>query len=67
MVRGPARTRTSSEAWVLALDSYDVPLAQGVAVADLDTDVVDATRARHTMLADHRDTLGERDVIRIEG
>jgi predicted amidohydrolase len=39
----------------------------GVAVADLDTDVVDATRARHTMLADHRDTLGERDVIRIEG
>jgi predicted amidohydrolase len=32
----------------------------GVAVADLDTDVVDATRARHTMLADHRDTLGER-------
>ena len=39
----------------------------GVAVADLDTDVVDATRARHTMLADHRDTLGPRDVIRIEG
>ena len=39
----------------------------GVAVADLDTDVVDATRARHTMLADHRDTLGRRDVIRIEG
>ena len=27
-------------------------------VADLDTDVVDATRARHTMLADHRDDLG---------
>jgi 5-aminopentanamidase len=39
----------------------------GVAVADLDTDVVDATRARHTMLADHRDDLGRRDVIRIEG
>ncbi len=39
----------------------------GVAVADLDTDVVDATRAQHTMLADHRDTLGPRDVIRIEG
>ena len=39
----------------------------GVAVADLDTDVVDATRAQHTMLVDHRDTLGPRDVIRIEG
>ena len=39
----------------------------GVAVADLDTDVVDVTRARHTMLADHRDDLGRRDVIRIEG
>jgi predicted amidohydrolase len=39
----------------------------GVAVADLDTDVVDATRAQHTMLVDHRDTLGRRDVIRIEG
>ena len=26
----------------------------------LDTAVVDATRARHTMLADHRPTLGER-------
>ena len=39
----------------------------GVAVADLDTDVVDATRARHTMLVDHRDTLGRRDVLRIEG
>ena len=39
----------------------------GVAVADIDTDVVDATRARHTMLSDHRDTLGWRDVIRIEG
>ena len=32
----------------------------GVAVADIDTDLVDATRARHTMLADHRETLGER-------
>ena len=41
--------------------------AAASAVADLDTDVVEATRARHTMLADHRDTLGERDVIRIEG
>ena len=39
----------------------------GVAVADLDTAVVDATRARHTMLADHRDSLGPRDVIRVEG
>ena len=39
----------------------------GVAVADLDTDVVDATRAHHTMLSDHRDDLGRRDVIRIEG
>ncbi len=33
---------------------------RGVAVADLDTDVVEATRARHTMLADHRDSLGSR-------
>ena len=32
----------------------------GVAVADLDTELVEATRARHTMLADHRDSLGER-------
>ncbi len=32
----------------------------GVAVADLDTGVVEATRAQHTMLADHRDTLGSR-------
>jgi predicted amidohydrolase len=32
----------------------------GVAVADLDTRVVEATRARHTMLADHRDDLGAR-------
>ena len=32
----------------------------GVAVADIDTAVVEATRARHTMLADHRETLGER-------
>ena len=39
----------------------------GVAVADLDTEIVESTRAQHTMLADHRDSLGERDVIRIEG
>ena len=39
----------------------------GVAVAEIDTDVVDATRAQHTMLSDHRDTLGRRDVIRIGG
>jgi predicted amidohydrolase len=32
----------------------------GVAVADIDTAVVEATRARHTMLADHRDRLGGR-------
>ena len=32
----------------------------GVAVADIDTELVDATRARHTMLTDHRETLGER-------
>ena len=32
----------------------------GVAVAELDTDVVTATRARHTMPADHRAGLGER-------
>ena len=32
----------------------------GVAVADIDTAVVDATRARHTMLDDHRESLGER-------
>jgi predicted amidohydrolase len=35
----------------------------GVAVADLDTSLVEATRARHTMLADHRDGLGERVVL----
>jgi predicted amidohydrolase len=34
----------------------------GVAVADLDTDLVETTRARHTMLADHRPTLGPRNV-----
>jgi predicted amidohydrolase len=39
----------------------------GVAVADLDTEIVESTRVQHTMLADHRDSLGERDVIRIEG
>ena len=33
---------------------------RGVAVADLDTELVEETRARHTMLADHRDSLGER-------
>ena len=33
---------------------------RGVVVADLDTEVVAAYRARHTMLADHRDDLGER-------
>ena len=33
---------------------------RGVAVADVDTAVVEATRARHTMLADHRESLGER-------
>ncbi len=32
----------------------------GVAVSDIDTAVVEATRARHTMLADHRSALGER-------
>ncbi len=33
----------------------------GVAVADIDTAVVEATRARHTMLTDHRDAgLGDR-------
>ena len=33
----------------------------GVAVADIDTSVVDATRSRHTMLADHRaGGLGDR-------
>jgi predicted amidohydrolase len=33
---------------------------RGVVVADLDTAVVDATRASHTMLEDHRDDLGHR-------
>jgi 5-aminopentanamidase len=33
---------------------------RGVAVADIDTRLVEETRARHTMLADHRDALGER-------
>jgi predicted amidohydrolase len=33
---------------------------RGVAVAELDTHVVDATRARHSMLADHRASLGGR-------
>ena len=32
----------------------------GVAVADIDTSVVEATRSRHTMLADRRDGLGDR-------
>ena len=31
-----------------------------VVVADLDTEVVAAYRAHHTMLADHRDDLGKR-------
>jgi len=35
----------------------------GVAVGVLDTEVVAATRARHTMLADHRDTLGPRTFL----
>ena len=38
---------------------------RGVAVAELDTDLVAQTRARHTMLADHRDTLGKR--VRVGG
>ncbi|WP_028643061.1 carbon-nitrogen hydrolase family protein [Nocardioides sp. URHA0020] len=33
---------------------------EGLAVAEIDTEVVAATRAVHTMLADHRTTLGER-------
>lgn len=33
---------------------------EGLAVADLDTDLVAATRARHTMVADHRPSLGPR-------
>jgi predicted amidohydrolase len=33
---------------------------RGVVAADLDTELVEETRARHTMLADHRDSLGER-------
>ena len=33
---------------------------EGLAVADLDTEVVAATRARHTMLADHLPVLGRR-------
>ena len=36
---------------------------RGVAVAELDTGLVEATRARHTMLTDHRDSLGPRDVV----
>jgi predicted amidohydrolase len=36
---------------------------RGVAVAELDTRLVEATRARHTMLTDHRDSLGPRDVL----
>ncbi|MDT9591720.1 carbon-nitrogen hydrolase family protein [Nocardioides zeae] len=32
----------------------------GVVVADLDTDLVAATRAQHTMVADHRASLGPR-------
>ena len=33
---------------------------RGVAIADIDTSAVEATRARHTMLADHRADLGQR-------
>jgi len=33
---------------------------RGVVTADLDTELVEETRARHTMLADHRESLGER-------
>lgn len=33
---------------------------EGLAVAEVDTAVVDATRARHTMVADHRASLGAR-------
>jgi predicted amidohydrolase len=33
---------------------------QGLAIAELDTDVVAETRATHTMTADHRPTLGPR-------
>jgi predicted amidohydrolase len=36
---------------------------RGVAVAELDADLVEATRMRHTMLADHRESLGPRDVV----
>ncbi|MCH1866279.1 carbon-nitrogen hydrolase family protein [Nocardioides sp. CFH 31398] len=36
---------------------------EGVAVADLDPDLVAATRARHTMTADHRASLG--DMVRL--
>jgi predicted amidohydrolase len=33
---------------------------EGLAVADLDVELVAATRARHTMVCDHRASLGER-------
>lgn len=33
---------------------------EGLAIAELDTDLVAATRARHTMVADHRASLGSR-------
>ncbi|WP_307816623.1 carbon-nitrogen hydrolase family protein [Nocardioides limicola] len=33
---------------------------EGLAIAELDPELVAATRARHTMLADHRGDLGER-------
>ncbi|GAA4697951.1 carbon-nitrogen hydrolase family protein [Nocardioides conyzicola] len=33
---------------------------EGLAIAEIDTEVVAATRATHTMLADHRDGLGSR-------
>jgi predicted amidohydrolase len=33
---------------------------EGLAIAEIDTDLVAATRARHTMVHDHRATLGQR-------
>jgi predicted amidohydrolase len=33
---------------------------EGLAIADLDTDVVAETRATHTMFSDHRTDLGPR-------
>ena len=36
---------------------------EGIAVAELDVALVEATRSRHTMVADHRASLGERVVL----